>query len=71
MMIALTHCKKCNGYHPVGDQVSAQLASRRALDEANTNSPIVPADAPRKRLTVKEAIERSKAEYKKTLAYLA
>lgn len=70
-MIALMRCKKCNGTHPVGAHVSAQTAIRKALDVANTNGPIVPVDAPRKRLTVKEAIERSKAEYKKTLAYLA
>lgn len=69
-MTVLMRCNLCGRAHAVGELHSG-VAVRIAPMAANINGPIVPADAPRKRLTAQEAMARTKVSYKKTLAYLA
>lgn len=69
-MSAPTKCEICGRVH-AADFLHGDVDMSMALRVANTNSQIVDENAPRVRLSITDAITRSKAEYEKTLAYLA
>ncbi|MGA0613164.1 hypothetical protein [Paracoccus sp. KR1-242] len=65
-MMMYLHGKVCGGFQSVGSFAE----SGAPVLPANLNGRLVPAGAPRKRLSAAEAMARTKEQYKQTLAYL-